>query len=107
MSAALQSALLTVASLGVLLLLLRRKKSNATSASLGVSALDLIGNTPLVHLRSLSAATGCEILAKAEYLNPGGSSKDRIALAIVREAEDAGRLKPGGTLVEATAGAPA
>ena len=103
MSSSAQSALLTVAGLGVVLLLLRRrKKSNATS--LGCSALDLIGNTPLVHLRSLSAATGCEILAKAEYLNPGGSSKDRIALAIVREAEDAGRLKPGGTLVEATAG---
>jgi cysteine synthase A len=68
------------------------------------SSLDLIGNTPLVHLRSLSEATGCTILAKAEFLNPGGSSKDRVALAIVREAEAAGRLLPGGTIVEATAG---
>ena len=72
--------------------------------ALGISSLDLIGRTPLVRLHSLSAATGCEILAKAEYLNPGGSSKDRIALAIVREAETSGALLPGGTLVEATAG---
>ena len=68
------------------------------------SVLDLIGDTPMVHLRSLSEATGCTILGKAEFLNPGGSSKDRVALAIVREAEAADRLKPGGTLVEATAG---
>ena len=68
------------------------------------SVLDLIGDTPLVHLSSLSHATGCTILGKAEFVNPGGSSKDRVALAIVREAERAGDLRPGGTVVEATAG---
>ncbi|KAL3895349.1 MAG: hypothetical protein SGPRY_013535 [Prymnesium sp.] len=66
--------------------------------------LDLVGSSPLLHLRSLSAATGCTILAKAEFLNPGGSSKDRVALRMVREAEAQGRLLPGGALVEATQG---
>lgn len=68
------------------------------------TVLDLIGNTQLVHVRSLSELTGCTILAKCEFLNPGGSSKDRVALAIVREAEASGALKPGGTIVEASAG---
>ncbi|KAL1518427.1 hypothetical protein AB1Y20_002719 [Prymnesium parvum] len=68
------------------------------------SVLDLIGNTPLLHLRSLSLATGCTIVAKAEFLNPGGSSKDRVALEMVREARASGQLEPGGTLVEATQG---
>ena len=67
-------------------------------------ALGLIGNTPMVRIHSLSEDTGCDILAKCEFLNPGGSSKDRVALAIIREAEASGRLKPGGTIVEATAG---
>jgi cysteine synthase A len=66
--------------------------------------LDLIGNTPLIRLDGPSAATGCEILGKAEFLNPGGSVKDRAALNIVREAEASGALKPGGTIVEGTAG---
>lgn len=66
--------------------------------------LDLIGNTPLIRLDGPSEATGCEILGKAEFLNPGGSVKDRAALNIVREAETAGTLKPGGTIVEGTAG---
>ncbi|WP_300545067.1 cysteine synthase A [Maricaulis sp.] len=66
--------------------------------------LDLIGNTPLIRLDGPSAATGCEILGKAEFLNPGGSVKDRAALNIVREAERSGALKPGGTIVEGTAG---
>ena len=66
--------------------------------------LDMIGDTPLLHLRSLSRATRCRILAKAEFSNPGGSSKDRVAAAIVREAEASGALQPGGTLVEATSG---
>ena len=57
-----------------------------------------------MEIGSLSAATGCIILGKAEFLNPGGSSKDRVALAIVREAEKSGALRPGGTIVEATAG---
>ena len=63
-----------------------------------------IGNTPLIRLRRASAATGCEILGKAEFLNPGGSVKDRAALAIITDAERRGALKPGGTIVEGTAG---
>ena len=66
--------------------------------------IDLIGNTPLVHLRQASAATGCTILGKAEFLNPGQSVKDRAALWIVRDAEAKGQLRPGGTIVEGTAG---
>ena len=66
--------------------------------------LDLIGQTPLIRLDGPSKATGCEILGKAEFLNPGGSVKDRAALNIVREAEASGTLKPGGTIVEGTAG---
>ena len=66
--------------------------------------LDLIGNTPLIRLDGPSEATGCEILGKAEFLNPGGSVKDRAALNIVREAEADSSLKPGGTIVEGTAG---
>ncbi|MEQ8370237.1 MAG: cysteine synthase A, partial [Alphaproteobacteria bacterium] len=63
-----------------------------------------IGNTPLIRLRSLSDETGCEILGKAEFLNPGGSVKDRAALGIILDAEKRGLLKPGGTIVEGTAG---
>jgi len=63
-----------------------------------------IGKTPLVRLRRVSEATGCEILAKAEYANPGGSVKDRAALFIVRDAEERGLLRPGGVIVEGTAG---
>jgi cysteine synthase A len=66
--------------------------------------LETIGNTPLIRLRKLSEATGCEILGKAEFLNPGGSVKDRAALAIVLDAEWRGLLKPGGVIVEGTAG---
>jgi cysteine synthase A len=66
--------------------------------------LDTVGNTPLIRLRTVSAATGCEILGKAEFLNPGGSVKDRAALAIVLDAEKRGLLKPGGVIVEGTAG---
>jgi len=63
-----------------------------------------VGNTPLIEIESLSAATGCTILGKAEFLNPGGSVKDRAALYMVLEAEKAGLLKAGGTIVEGTAG---
>ncbi len=63
-----------------------------------------IGNTPLIRLDSLSNATGCEILGKAEFLNPGGSVKDRAALGMIEDAEKRGLLKPGGTIVEGTAG---
>jgi len=68
------------------------------------SVLDAIGNTPLVHLRRASEATGCTILGKAEFLNPGQSVKDRPALGIVKDALERGLLKPGGTIVEGTAG---
>lgn len=63
-----------------------------------------VGNTPLIRLNSFSDATGCEILGKAEFLNPGGSVKDRAALYIIQDAEQKGLLKPGGTVVEGTAG---
>jgi cysteine synthase len=66
--------------------------------------LALIGNTPLVRLTGPSADTGCEILAKCEYANPGASVKDRAALYIVEDAEARGLIKPGGTIVEGTAG---
>ncbi|MEB3166400.1 MAG: cysteine synthase A [Cyanobacteriota bacterium] len=63
-----------------------------------------VGNTPLIRLRALSELTGCEILGKAEFMNPGGSVKDRAALGILQEAEASGELRPGGTVVEGTAG---
>src|SRR5256885_1134128 len=63
-----------------------------------------VGNTPLIRLRRLSELTGCEILGKAEFMNPAGSVKDRAASQIITEAEQQGRLKPGGTIVEGTAG---
>ena len=66
--------------------------------------IETIGNTPLIRLRGASEATGCEILGKAEFLNPGGSVKDRAALFIIQDAEERGALKPGGVIVEGTAG---
>src|SRR5512145_3236128 len=63
-----------------------------------------IGNTPLIRLRGPSEATGCNVLGKCEFLNPGGSVKDRAALYIVRDAEARGLLRPGGVIVEGTAG---
>ena len=65
---------------------------------------DTVGNTPLIRLNKASEATGCEILGKAEFLNPGQSVKDRAALFIIRDAMKQGKLKPGGTIVEGTAG---
>lgn len=66
--------------------------------------IEAIGNTPLIKLKSASEETGCTILGKAEFLNPGGSVKDRAALNIIKDAEQKGLLKPGGTIVEGTAG---
>ena len=66
--------------------------------------LAAIGNTPLIRLRRASEATGCNILGKAEFMNPGGSVKDRAARAIILDALSNGTLKPGGTVVEGTAG---
>jgi cysteine synthase A len=68
----------------------------------GLSAA--VGSTPLIRLRHLSAATGCEILGKAEFMNPGGSVKDRTALGLILDGERSGALRPGGTIVEGTAG---
>ena len=70
----------------------------------GRSVIDLIGNTPLIRLNRASEATGCEIWGKAEFMNPGQSVKDRAALYIIRDAERSGTLKPGGLIVEGTAG---
>ena len=66
--------------------------------------IDSIGNTPLIKLRAASEATGCNIYGKAEFLNPGGSVKDRAALAMIRDAEKRGTLRKGGVVVEGTAG---
>ena len=68
------------------------------------NVIDIIGNTPLIRLKDASEQTGCEILGKAEFLNPGQSVKDRAALFIIRDAERKGLLKPGGVIVEGTAG---
>lgn len=79
-----------------------RTRRQLRKAAGGYAAL--VGGTPLVELASLSRATGCRIFAKAEFLNPGGTSKDRVALQMIEEAERAGRLRPGGTVVEGTSG---
>lgn len=68
------------------------------------SVLDVIGNTPLIRLQRASEETGCEILGKAEFMNPGQSVKDRAGLYIIRDAEKKGLLRPGGVIVEGTAG---
>jgi len=74
------------------------------NAAIRPSVLEAIGDTPLIRLRRASEATGCEILGKAEFANPGQSVKDRAALYIVRDAEKRGSLRPGGRIVEGTAG---
>src|SRR6202140_309538 len=66
--------------------------------------IEAIGNTPLIKLERVSAATGCAILGKAEFMNPGQSVKDRAALFIIKDAVRKGQLRPGGTIVEGTAG---
>ena len=71
---------------------------------MAASVLDVIGNTPLIRLRRASEETGCEILGKAEFMNPGQSVKDRAGLFIIRDAERKGLLRPGGVIVEGTAG---
>ncbi|KAK4169327.1 tryptophan synthase beta subunit-like PLP-dependent enzyme [Cladorrhinum sp. PSN259] len=76
--------------------------SKAQGISKGLTGA--IGNTPLIRLNRLSEQTGCEVLGKAEFMNPGGSVKDRAALYVVKDAEERGLLRPGGTVVEGTAG---
>jgi cysteine synthase A len=66
--------------------------------------VDAIGNTPLILIRGASERTGCKIYGKAEFLNPGGSVKDRAAKSLIEDLERSGQLKPGGTIVEGTAG---
>jgi cysteine synthase A len=75
-----------------------------TNTSIRPSVIEAIGGTPLIRLRAASEATGCEILGKAEFMNPGQSVKDRAALYIIRDAERRGLLGPGGRIVEGTAG---
>ncbi len=77
---------------------------NVTTGAVADGLLGAIGNTPLIRLNRASDATGCTILGKAEFMNPGGSVKDRAALAIILDAERRGVLQPGGTVVEGTAG---
>ncbi|CAI6006853.1 unnamed protein product, partial [Closterium sp. NIES-64] len=81
-----------------------RHKSHEASRKGRDGLVAAIGNTPLIRIASLSAATGCEIYGKAEFVNPGGSVKDRVALRIVQEALESGQLKPGGLITEGSAG---
>jgi cysteine synthase A len=76
----------------------------AAPAKVASSVLDAIGDTPLIRLHHASALTGCEILGKAEFMNPGASVKDRAALFMIRDAEAKGLIRPGGRIVEGTAG---
>jgi cysteine synthase len=83
-----------------------KAQSPSTPTAVADGFAGAVGNTPLIRLRRASEATGCDILAKAEFMNPGGSVKDRAALGIIRDAEQRGALRPGeaGTVVEGTAG---
>lgn len=83
---------------------LTRLYSVASSLKITNGFVDAIGNTPLIRLKKLSKETGSDILAKAEFMNPGGSVKDRAALFVIKEAEEKGELTTGGTVVEGTAG---
>ena len=80
------------------------ERVQALSEAAKPSVVEAIGDTPLIRLRAASEATGCEIYGKAEFMNPGQSVKDRAALAIIRDAEASGQLRPGGLIVEGTAG---
>lgn len=79
-------------------------QSNSRTTGISEGFSGAVGATPLIRLEALSALTGCEILGKAEFMNPGGSVKDRAALGILLEAEASGALQPGATVVEGTAG---
>jgi cysteine synthase A len=78
--------------------------SSNTRLRVAENITELVGETPMLHLRRLAGAGSADVFAKLEYLNPGGSVKDRAAIGIIRQAERDGRLKAGGTIVEATAG---
>ncbi|KAK7299934.1 hypothetical protein RJT34_10763 [Clitoria ternatea] len=85
----------------------RRNNNNKKKNKSRKGLIDAIGNTPLIRINSLSDATGCEILGKCEFLNPGGSVKDRVAVQIIREALESGLLRPGGIVTEGSAGSTA
>src|SRR3954471_14578036 len=78
--------------------------AESTNSGIADGLAGAIGNTPLIKLQRASEATGCTILGKAEFMNPGGSVKDRAGLAIIQDALASGALQPGGTVVEGTAG---
>src|SRR5260221_6602188 len=80
------------------------KTDAMTRLRVAESILDLVGETPMLHLRRLSPKGGADVYAKLEYLNPGGSVKDRAAIGIIERAEQEGKLSAGSTIVEATAG---
>lgn len=75
-----------------------------TDLQVAENITELVGHTPMLHLRRMSAGAGADVFAKLEYLNPGGSVKDRAAIGMIQKAEQQGRLKPGATILEATAG---
>ena len=79
-------------------------KKRRTEVDITASVIEAIGNTPLIRLKAASEETGCEILGKAEFMNPGQSVKDRAGLFIIQDAVDKGLLRPGGVIVEGTAG---
>jgi cysteine synthase len=80
------------------------KLTSSTELRVYDNILQVIGNTPLVRLNRVGRSVSCPIYAKIEFLNPGGSVKDRIGTAMIAEAENSGHLKPGGTVVESTSG---
>ncbi|XP_011095533.1 cysteine synthase 2 [Sesamum indicum] len=106
------TALSVIAMLSYIILSNSRSRSKsssrrATVKNSGSGLVAAIGNTPLIRINSLSDATGCEILGKAEFLNPGGSVKDRVAVKIIEEALETGALAPGGVVTEGSAGSTA
>src|SRR5947209_11911414 len=80
------------------------KTTEAANLRVAENITELVGATPMLHLRRLVPAGAADVYAKLEYMNPGGSVKDRAAIGMIEQAERSGKLKPGGTIVEATAG---
>ncbi|CAL9219054.1 unnamed protein product [Arabidopsis halleri] len=101
------AALLMLSSYSFFFRLSEKKKKRKDKLSMRNGLVDAIGNTPLIRINSLSEATGCEILGKCEFLNPGGSVKDRVAVKIIQEALESGKLFPGGIVTEGSAGSTA
>ncbi|KAJ3673618.1 hypothetical protein LUZ60_005610 [Juncus effusus] len=101
------AAALSFALLSYFLFLNQRRNNSSSSRRRRRGLIEAIGNTPLIRINSLSDATGCEILGKAEFLNPGGSVKDRVAVKIIQEATERGELIEGGIITEGSAGSTA